>query len=227
LKINKISSGIGALALGAFFAALPAFATNITETFSTTLSPNFGIAPGETTSYFDYVNATSASFNPVLGANFGGPIFGSPSDSFGGFIFDNAAPPNGSSSNVTVALTPTINGGQAAVVDFSGAISSVVTNTGVTQFSINFGTTAGSTQVNMGTASNPNYYTEVTSGGVNYAIQTTQTLGSSQNGKQTWLAGFIQGVPTALTPEPATLSTTGIALLLVGFGIRRKAKAKN
>jgi hypothetical protein len=215
LKINKISSGIGVLALGSFLTALPAAAT--TMTFSTAATPGTIAAVGESpNTFFNYIDASGVpSFDPSTQNNFGG-IGGSSTDSFGGFTFiTNTAPPNGTSSVVTVALTPTISGGTKAAVDFSGTITAVSNST----YSINFSGTPGAT-------SNASY-TDLTSNGITYAIETTQTLNSSGAGKQTWLQGYILGVPSASTPEPATLTTTAIALCLVGFGIRRRAKAKS
>jgi hypothetical protein len=216
LKINKILSGIGALALGSFLTALPAAAT--TMTFTTAATPGTVAAAGETANtFFNYIDASGVpSFDPSTQTNFG---VSNPSsaNSFGGFTFiTNTAPPNGTSSVVTVALTPTINGGKVAAVDFSGTVSAVSNSS----YSISFSGTPGATNTAGG-------YTDLTSNGITYAIETTQTLNASGAGKQAWLQGYILGVPAASTPEPATLTTTGIALCLVGFGIRRRAKAKS
>ena len=57
-----------------------------------------------------------------------------------------------------------------------------------------------------------------------YAIQTVQQLTGS---KEDTLYGFFVGVGPSVVPEPATLATTGLALLLVGFAARRKLNVKH
>jgi len=213
LKINKITSGgILAFVSGALLTALPASATTIS--FVTSGSPtNVGVAGAD----FTYMGASVASFDPTAGVFFNGTTAAT---SFGDFSFSNGTP----TSNVAdVKITPTINGGAAAVVDFNGTISSAVIG-GQTVYSVNFSGTPG-TVAGTGALAG---YTELVSNGVTYAVQTVEQLNTGTLGKQTWLSGYIQGVPGPMTPEPATMATTGLALALVGFAAaRRKAKSKS
>lgn len=202
--INKISSGsIVAMTFVALLTALPAAATTIT--FSTT----------GTSSTTDWTYEGVSNLN--VGNISGGTAFDMQSifDSFGAIQLNTATP--GNSSVINVNLTPTVNGVAATTaLDFQG-------NVAVSSGTINFGGTPGAVAGTGALAG----YTVLQSNNVDYAIKTNQPLTLGGVNKDTWLAGYIVGVPAAMTPEPATLTTTGIALLLVGLGIRRKASAKS
>ena len=213
MKINKIGfGGTVAFVLGAVLTVLPASATTIS--FTTAGSPtDVGVAGAD----FNYTGANVSSFDPTAGTFFSGTTAGT---SFGDFVFASGTP---TSSVVNVNLSPTVNGGAAAVVDFQGTISSVIVG-GTTLYTVNFGSTPGATNITTGALSG---YTELTQNGINYAVQTTEQLSSGTPGKMTYLAGFIQGVSMNITPEPATMATTGLALLLGGLLVRRKATARS
>ena len=202
MNINKInSSSMLALAFGALLTAFPAMA----ETITFTTGPNAtNLGTGDVT--------TTTGGNPIDPATPGGNTFNLAglSESFGEFIFKNATP---NSAVVSVDVTPTINGGSpSSSINFSGTIA---VSGGIP--SITF---SGSTETINGST-----YVYQVSNGVEYAIQQTQSLPTSLN-KSTYLVGFI-GVPPSITPEPATLATTGLALVLAGLLARRKATAKN
>jgi hypothetical protein len=210
LNTNKIAfHSTAALVLGFALSAFPAVATTIS--FGTTATPsNVGVGGAD----FTFTGASVSSFDPTAGVFFNGLTTGT---SFGAFSFASGTP---TSNVVDVKVAPTVNGGSAAVVDFQGTITPI---SGTTQFMVNFSGTTGST---AGTGSLAGY-TQLVSNGVTYAVKTVEQLNTGTLGKQTWLNGYIQGVGGAVVPEPATLATTGLALALVGFAARRKAKANS
>ena len=212
MKINKIAfHSTAALVLGFALSALPAAATTIS--FTTAGTPtNVGVSGAD----FTFTGASVSSFDPTAGVFFTGTTAGT---SFGAFSFASGTP---TSNVIDVKVTPTVNGGAAAVVDFQGTISSVVVG-GTTAYSVNFSGTSGSTAGTGALAG----YTQLVSNGVTYAVKTVEQLNTGTLGKQTWLNGYIQGVGQTIVPEPATLATTGLALVLVGFAARRKAKANS
>jgi hypothetical protein len=213
LQTNKISSSktslgvVVALSFGVLLNALPATA----ETISFTTGP---IQTNLGTGSYDvvFLGADVPSFDPSAGSGpGGGTFFNAPglTGSFGMFGFNNGSPTNG--NVVSVDVTPSINGAPASPsIDFSGTIA---VNSGAA--SVTFG---GPTE-----SINGNQYVYQVSNGVQYAIEQTQSLPTSAS-KTSFLVGFV-GVASAVTPEPATLATTGLALLLAGFVARRRAKA--
>ena len=212
MNINKITfHSTAALVLGFALSALPAAATTISFTTSATPT-NVGLGGAD----FTFTGANVSSFDPTAGVFFNGLTTGT---SFGAFSFASGTP---TSNVVDVKVAPSINGGAPAQVDFIGTISSTVVS-GITAYSVNFSGTTGST---AGTGSLAGY-TQLVSNGVTYAVKTVEQLNTGTLGKQTWLNGYIQGVGGAVVPEPATLATTGLALALVGFAARRKAKANS
>jgi len=210
LKTNKISSskisssGILALTFGALLTAFPATA----ETITFTTGPD---ATNLGTGSYD-VNFVGADVN-VGTPTVGGTFYDAPglTGSFGMFGFGTGSPTNG--NVVSVDVTPTINGGPASpAIDFSGTIA---VHSGIASISF-----SGPTE----TLSDGNKYVYQNANGVQYAIEQTQTLPTSTT-KSSILVGWV-GVPAAITPEPATMATTGLALVLAGLIARRKAKAK-
>jgi len=204
LIINKISSGsIVAMTFVALLTALPAAATTIT--FSTTGTSSTGD--------WTYDGVTNLNVGNISG----GTSFNADSmfDSFGAIQLNTATP--GNSSVINVDLTPTVNGVKATTaLDFVGNIA-------VSSGTINFGSTPGAVAGTGALAG----YTVLQYNNVDYGIETSQPLSLGGKNKDTWIAGYVMGVPAAVTPEPATLATTGIALLFIGLGIRRKARTKS
>jgi hypothetical protein len=194
-----------ALAFGALLAAFPASASTITFTTGPNAT-NLGTGADD----YNFAGAdVSTAFNPTTG---GGTTFNlaSLSASFGEFIFKSDTP---NTAVVSVDVTPTINGVTASTaIDFSGTIA-VSGGIPTVKFS-------GSTETING-----NTYVYQVSNGVQYAIEQTQNLPTSLN-KTSYLVGFV-GVPFSTTPEPATVATTGLALVLVGLVARRKTMAKS
>jgi hypothetical protein len=184
-------------------------------TFATSGTPT---TVGTGTGDFNFVGATdSTAFNPdAVGGNFFGAGSGSAaslSNSFGELVFtSNAA----NSSVIDLKVTPTLSNGTTPAVNFSGTVEPVTT--GSTTYQVSFAATTGSTQVTIGGVA----YTDIVSNGVNYAVQTTETLDTSLVGKGTWINGYIAGVAGPVAPEPGTMATAGLALALVGFLARRK-----
>jgi len=143
-------------------------------------------------------------------------------NSFGILEVGSVAPTNGDVVKVNVTPTITVNGSAVSatsVLPFQGTIA---VSAGVA--SINFGATANSTQVTVGGVQYTELSDTVNGQTADYAIQTVQQLTGS---KEDTLYGFVVGVPMNATPEPATLATSGLALLLVGLAARRKTKASN
>lgn len=214
MKINKInSSSMLALAFGALLTAFPAIAETITFTTGPSPQSNFGAAPYN----YTFLGAdVSTPFDPTTN---GGTFFSSSlmlSDSFGMIGFKSSGTPNGTVVNVDV--TPTINGVTAATaIDFSGTVA---VNSGSGVSSVLF--SGGNTEVLNGQT-----YVYQVSNGVQYAIEQVQSL-PTNSAKASYLVGFV-GVVPSLTPEPATVATTGLALVLAGLIARRKstATAKN
>ncbi len=209
MNINKItSSSIVALAFGALLTVVPASAELITFTTGPTQS-NFGASPYN----YTFLGAdVSTGFDPTTN---GGTFFTSNmlSNSFGVVGFKSSGSPT--SNVVDVDLTPTINGVTAATsIDFSGTVA-VNSSTGVS--SVLF--SGGSTEVLNGQT-----YVYQVANGVQYAIEQVQNLPTGPN-KSSYLVGFV-GVPASATPEPATVATAGLALVLVGLVARRKSTAK-
>jgi hypothetical protein len=205
LITNKINtSSIVATAFVALLTALPAAATTIT--FSTTGSSSNGSWTYGGVPAGDIATATLPS---------GGTYYNSQSlfNSFGEVTVNSSSPTD---ANISVNLTPTVDGTKAiTALDFTGT-------TAVSSDAISFAGTAGSTQTTIGGVA----YTQLVSNNIDYDIKTTQTLILGGAGKMTWLSGYIVGVSPLATPEPATLATTGLALVLAGLIARRKAKAK-
>jgi hypothetical protein len=223
LKINRIGSiNIAAVALGAFLTALPAAATTISFTTSSDVA---AVGDGSTTSaIFGYNSETMGPFDPTVA---GGVLFsGSSSSSFGGFSYS----PSSNSANPDV-INVTVQPTSGSAVTFEGQVSSMVLS-GKTVYWVDFSGTPGASNDNLvpgGGTGSANYFTSLeSSSGVSYDIKTIQQFnapgGSGTGGKQTWLTGWV-GVPLVMTPEPATLATTGLALVLAGLVARRKAKA--
>jgi hypothetical protein len=219
LNTNKITfRNTRAFVFGAFLIALPASATTISFTTSASgsASDNYGTGAAD----FNFTGAnvgTTTLSNTAPGTAFNGTVV---SDSFGELTFASGTP---NSNIIDVKLTPTVNGGAAAAVSFDGTISSVVVG-GQTAYSVNFSGTTGGTNVTSGALSG---YTELTSNGLTYAIKTVEQLNTGTGSKQTWVSGYIMGVPGSVTPEPATLATTGLALALIGFSLRRKKRVNS
>jgi len=155
-----------------------------------------------------------------------------------GFVSGNsvgAGAPATQSEVVDITLTPTTSAGKQAAVTFQGFIQE---NTQTSQYSLVFGSQNSTGCSNTGSAScfitgngnqitngqqivtqNGVQYTELTSNGMTYEVQTQTTLQGGN--KLNWLNGFV-GVSTA--PEPATYATTGLAAAFLGLFLRRKAK---
>ena len=136
---------------------------------------------------------------------------------------------------VDVTLTPTTSAGKQATVTFQGFIQE---NTSTNTYSLVFDKQGSTGCSNTGSSScftttngnsvtvdqqyvtrNGVQYTELTSNGMTYDVQTSTTLQGGN--KMNWLNGFV-GVATA--PEPATYATTGLAAAFLGLFLRRKAK---
>jgi hypothetical protein len=211
LTFNKIISRTTlAFAFGALLAALPATATTISFTTSanpTTVGPAGGAS-------FTYVNANVGNFTSDTGVFFNAAS-GTTASTFGGFTYNASS---AGSNVVSIKLNPTVNGGAQAALDFKGVVTSSVVG-GQTAYSINFSSTTGANAGTGGLAG----YTILTQNNVTYAIQTVQQLNV---GKSTWIQGYVQGV-VGVAPEPSTWATTGLALLLAGFVVRRQVKATN
>jgi ethanolamine utilization microcompartment shell protein EutS len=193
------------MAFVALLTALPAAATTIT--FSTTGTSSSSDWTYEGVTNLGVTNVTAGqSYNMQS-------LF----DSFGAIQLNTATP--GSSSVINVNLTPTVGGVPATTaLDFQGTVA-VTGSVGT----INFGSTPGAT-AGTGTLAG---YTVLQYNNVDYAIQTSQSLTLGAPAKFTWLAGYVMGVPGAITPEPATVATTGMALLFLGFGLRRRMRANS
>lgn len=225
MKINMIGSvNIAAVAVSVFLTVLPAAASTISFTTSSDVG---AVGDGTAASaVFTYNTETVGPFDPTV-AN--GVLFGgSSSSSFGGFSYSpstNSANPN----VINVTVTPT----SGSAVTFEGQVSSMVLS-GKTIYSIDFAGTPGATNDNLvpgGGTGAGNYFTSLeSSSGLTYDIKTIQQFnapgGSGTGGKQTWLTGWV-GVQVAMTPEPSTIATTGLALVLAGLVARRKAKANS
>jgi len=213
LKINKInSSSMLALAFGALLTACPAMAETITFTTGPSPQSNFG-ADSYNYTFLGNTGPTTG-IDPTTN---GGTFFSSTTqlgDSFGMIGFKNSGTPNGTVVNVDV--TPTINGVTAATsVDFSGTVA-VNSVSGVSSVLFSGGKTEDL---------NGQTFVYQVSNGVQYAIEQVQNL-PTNTAKASYLVGFI-GVAPSLTPEPATMATTGLALVLAGLIARRKSTAKN
>ena len=117
--------------------------------------------------------------------------------------------PASSSANSNVIDVNVKSSASSSPIDFKGTVSAVaVGNT--TAYEVNFGTTSNATSTMVNGVS----YTELISNGVTYAIQTTQQLNTNiGGGKTTALKGFVGGVPLGAAPEPASIATTGLALV--------------
>ncbi len=221
-NIYKIkSNSIMALVFGALLAVAPATATSITATFVT--GP-VQTSVGTGTFDYNYQNVMAgdiAQFNLSMTPQFfntNDSLF----NSFGILEVGTTAPTNGDVVKVNVTPTITVNGSAvtaSTVLPFQGTIA---VSGGVA--SINFGATANSTQVTVGGVQYTELSDTVNGQTADYAIQTVQQLTGS---KEDTLYGFIVGVCPSVTPEPATLATTGLALMLVGFAARRKAGIKH
>jgi hypothetical protein len=226
LTINKknFRSTLVALAFGALVTVLPASADTISLAIVGT--PTNILVGGQQWTFSG--GTISPTALPGAGLTLNGGTIASEIGNLAGSGNSGATATH--SEVIDVKVTPTIDGGAAAAVTFQGTIREVggvyslyFGNNGTTGCSNPANTTACFVTANGNVVNNgqtiAGNYTVLSSGGMNYEVQTTTTLSASK--PFNFLNGFV-GVVVA--PEPATYATTGFAIAFLGLFLRRKAQ---
>ncbi len=133
-------------------------------------------------------------------------------NSFGEFI--DAVPGSASNSSVIdILVKPNVNGS----LDFKGTLSKIGS-----AYLLNFSSTVGATSFTAGGVN----YTGLVFDGYDFVLATVQAVNGGDNGKTTWLQGYVTTATTA-PPEPASIAITGLGFIFCGLFMRRRLQLSN